>query len=147
MGSPPCDNRIMHDWLVRLLLEVTVPARPELLAWPAVHLFKLFLSRSDLDTGIDAVCSQRASPVGIPLLKDLLLNFRNATNEVVERIDMRLGSVGREGKIVVLKVKTNTGQVDLAFDTSCLKLLWITCKMLVGAYLNQSHVISPMPER
>lgn len=51
------DDRVVHDWLVGLVLEVALPSRAELLAWPAVHLPELLFIRSYLDTSINAIGS------------------------------------------------------------------------------------------
>lgn len=118
----------MHNRLVGLLLEIAVPSTAELLAWPAIHLVQLLLGRADLDTCVDAVGSQGSGTVGIPLVKDCLLNLGNTTDKIVERIDVGLRSIGGEGEVVVLEVLTDTGKVDLAFDTNSLELLRVSFK-------------------
>lgn len=87
---------VMHDWLVRLVLEVAVPSRPKLLARPRVHHLQLLFCRPDLHTSFDTVGCQWPSAIDVPLVEDLLLYLRVATNEVVERLDMRLSAEYRE---------------------------------------------------
>jgi hypothetical protein len=82
--KPTSNNRVVHNGLVGLVLEVRVPARAELLAWPAVHHLEFFLSGSDLDTSLDTVGSERTSAVDIPLLEDLFLDLGVTTDEVIE---------------------------------------------------------------
>lgn len=49
----------MHDGLVGLVLEITVPSRAEFWARPGVHLLQFIFSWPDLDTSVDAIGSQR----------------------------------------------------------------------------------------
>lgn len=124
--EPTSNNGVVHDGLVGLVFEVRVPARAELLAWPAVHHVEFFLSRSDLDTSLDTVGGEWASAVDIPLLEDLLLDLGVATDEVVERFDVRLSAVGGEGQVMILEVETNTRKINKRLDASLAKLLWVT---------------------
>lgn len=115
--KPASDDRIVHDTeapsatrprarstsnhsrLVRLVLKVAVPPRPELRVRPRVHLFELLLRRTDLDTGFDTVGGERTSAVDVPLVVELVLGLLVATNKVIERLDMWLGAVGGEGEV------------------------------------------------
>ncbi len=76
----------MHDWLVRLVLEVAVPSTSEVWSRPCVHLFELVLSRSNLNTSINAISCERASAFDIPFIEDAFLRFRVTTNKVVETL-------------------------------------------------------------
>lgn len=120
------DDRIMHDGLVRLVLEVAVPARAELVAWPGVDLPELVLGWASLDTGLDAVGGEWASAVDVPLGEDLVLDLLVAADEVVEGVGPWLGTIRCEGQVVVLEVQTNTGQVDKWLDTGLAELLCVT---------------------
>jgi hypothetical protein len=114
-----------HDRLVWLVLEVTVPTRPELWAGPAVHLLELILSRTDLHTSINAICGKGASAVSVPLVEDFLLRLLVATDKVVEALHMRLSTIGGEGQVVILEVQSNTWEVYQRLDSSLSELLWI----------------------
>jgi hypothetical protein len=144
--EPTSDDRVVHNRLVRLVLEVRVPTGAELLARPAVHHVELLLGRPDLNTSLDTVGGQWTSTVDVPLLEDLLLDLGVAAYKVVERLDVRLCAVGGERQavvllasirlnvefvcvgylLVVLEVKTNTGKIDEGLDTGLAKLLWVT---------------------
>ena len=78
------DDRVVHDGLVRLVLEVTVPARTKLLAGPAVHHRELLFCWTDLDTRFDAVCRKRAGPVDVPLLEYRFLHLGIPSHKVVK---------------------------------------------------------------
>jgi len=133
----------MHDGLVGLLLEVAVPAGAEFWTRPLVHHVKFCLCRTNLDTGFNAVSSEWASTINIPLLEHLLLNRWVTTSKVIERLYVWLRAVSREGEasnrsqfliveellsnlLVVLEIKTNTGQVNKRLHASFAELLWIT---------------------
>ena len=109
MNDSPSDDRVVHDWLVWLVLEVVVPARPEFWERPRIHLVELLFSWSDLYTSFDTVCGERSSTVDVPLIKDLLLDSRITSDKVIKRLDMWLGTESGEGKVVILEVETNTG--------------------------------------
>lgn len=113
----------MHDWLVRLLLEVAVPSRTELFH---VILRQLFIGRTDFDTSFDPVGGQWARPVDIPLIKDTLLRLRVSAHKIIKRRGVRLRAVSRERQIMVLEVQSNTRQLDLAFYACLLELRWVT---------------------
>jgi hypothetical protein len=81
-----------HDGFIRFLLEVAVPSRSELGAWPGVHHLQLIFCRSNFDTSFDAVGCQWASPIDVPLVEDLLLDLGVTSDEVVERFDVGLGA-------------------------------------------------------
>lgn len=113
----------MHDRLVRLVLEVAVPAGTEFLH---VVLRQLLLGRSDLDAGFDAISGKRTRAIKLPLVIDLLLRLGITSDKVIEALSVRLGTVGREGKVVVLEVETNAGQVNLAFHAGFLEFLGVS---------------------
>ena len=97
--KPTSNDGVVHDWLVRLVLEVAVPARSELWTWPLVHDGELFLCRSDLDTGFDTVGGEWTCAVDVPLVEDLFLDRGVATKEIVERLGIWLRSVDTEGHL------------------------------------------------
>ena len=113
----------MHHRLVRLLLEVAVPAGTEFLH---VVLGKLFLGRSDLDTGIDPIGGKWTRAVDLPLVVHLLLSRWVTPDKVIEAFSVRLGTVGRESKVVVLEVETNAGQVNLTLHACFLEFLGVS---------------------
>lgn len=127
-SSIPSNAGVVHDWLVGLVLEVAVPATGgrEVGSRPSAHLSQLFLRRPDLHTGLNAVRRQRAGALEVPLLEDPLLDFGVATGEVVERLDIRLRPVHREGEVVVLEVAANTRQVDQRLDAGAAQLLGVS---------------------
>ena len=142
VAKPSSNNRVMHDWLVGLLLEVTVPATSEILARPRVHHIELSFRGTDLDTRLDTISSQRASPVNVPLLEHGFLHLGVSAHKVVERLDVRFGTVGGEGKatqishvhshisnwgglLMVLEIESHTGQVDEGLDADLAELLWV----------------------
>lgn len=125
VSEPACNDRVVHDGLVRLIFEVAVPARAEFRAWPLVHHVKLGFCGSNLDTGFNAICCKWTSAVNVPLVEDTFLNCGIATSEVVERFDMWLRTVGGKREavscvsalseeiceiylLVILEIKTNT---------------------------------------
>ncbi len=110
----------MHDRLVRLLLEVAVPAGTEFLH---VVLGQLLLGWPDLDASFNAIGGKWTSAIGLPLVIYLLLNLRITSEEIIKALGVRLSTVGRESKVVVLEVETDTGQVNLAFHTGFLEFL------------------------
>ena len=124
--KPTSNDGVVHDWLVRLVLEVAVPARSELWTWPLVHDGELFLCRSDLDTGFDTVGGEWTCAVDVPLVEDFLLNLGVTTSKVVEGLHMGFGSVGCECEIVVLEIETDSGKIDERLDTGLAKLLWVS---------------------
>jgi hypothetical protein len=96
VAKPSSNDRVMHDGLIRFVLEVAVPARAELRAWPAVHHLQLLLGRTDLDTSFDTVGGERTSAIDVPLVEDPFLRRWVAASKVVETLDMGLRAVGRE---------------------------------------------------
>lgn len=88
----------MHNWLVRFVLEVGVPALPEL--W--THFLKFLFCGSDLYSRINSVCCKRSCTVQIPLVENSLLYLRVATEEVIEGFCVRLGTVYGKGEVMVL---------------------------------------------
>ncbi len=116
----------MHHRLVGLVLEVGLPSINKVRSRPLLELVELLLRRTDLDTGVDTIGSQRPSALDIPLPKHLLLHLRVSTQEVIKGLDIRLRPVGREGQVVVLEVAAYTGQVDDGLDASTAKLVGVT---------------------
>jgi len=123
--EPTSNNRVVHDGLVGLVLEVRVPTRAELRARPAVHLLELLLGWANLDTSIDTVGGERTSSVDLPLLEDLLLDLWVATDKVIKGLDVGLRAVCGECQVVILEVETDTGEVDEGLDASLAKLLGV----------------------
>lgn len=116
----------MHDWLVRLVLEVGLPAAVELGCRPLLHLIQLLFSGTNLNTSINSIGCQRTSSLQVPFFKDLLLNLGITTNEVVKGLNFRLGSVNRESEIVILEVAADTWKIHEWFNTSLAKLFGVT---------------------
>lgn len=67
------NHRVMHNRLVRLVLEVRLPALSEMRRRPPLEVLELLLSRSDLDTSLNAVGGKGSSALLVPLIKDALL--------------------------------------------------------------------------
>ena len=88
--EPAGDYGVMHHRLIRLILEVAVPSRPELWTRPRVHLLQLLFCWSNLYTRLNTIGSKWTGSIEIPLVEDLLLNFRIATYEIVEGLYVRL---------------------------------------------------------
>lgn len=112
----------MHDRLVRFLFEVAVPAGTEFFH---VVLGQLVLGRSDLDASFDAIGGKWTRAIQLPLVINLLLSLGVASDKVIEALSVRLGTIGRKGKVVVLEIETNAGQVDLTFHTGFLEFLGV----------------------
>jgi hypothetical protein len=104
VAEPAGDDGIVHDRLVRFVLEIAIPATSELLAGPAIHHIKLFLSRPDLDSGFDAVGGKWAGAVDVPLLEDRFLDLGIAANKIIERLYVRFGAVGCEREAIIQSV-------------------------------------------
>lgn len=124
--KPASDDGIVHNWLVRLVLEVAIPARSEFWARPLVHHSELFLCGADLDASFDTVSGKRSCAIKVPLIENLLLDLRITTDKIVEGFDVWLGSVCCKREIVVLEVKTDTRKIDQRLYTSLAELLWVT---------------------
>jgi hypothetical protein len=82
--EPSRNNRVMHDWLVRFILEVAVPAALEVWSRPRLHLFQLLFSGANFDTSVNAIGGERPCALEVPFIKDCFLNFRDTTDEIVE---------------------------------------------------------------
>jgi hypothetical protein len=67
------NHRVMHNRLVRLVLEVRLPALGEMRRRPPLEVLELLLSRSDLDTSLNAVGGKGPCTTLVPLIKDALL--------------------------------------------------------------------------
>lgn len=116
--SIPRDHRIVHDRLIRLLLEIAVPTRTELLH---VILAQLLLGRPNLDTSVNAISSKWTSTIDIPLVEHPFLNLRITTYEVIKALGVRLGTISGKRQIVVLKIETDAWKVNLALHASFLQ--------------------------
>lgn len=66
------NHRVVHDGLVRLVLEVGLPSVGEMRSGPPLKLLEFLLSRSDLDAGLDTVGGKRSSTLQIPFVKYFL---------------------------------------------------------------------------
>ena len=124
--EPPRNHRIMHDGLIRLVLEVGLIAIHKVRGRPALHLLKFLLSRSDLHSCINAIGGQRTSSFGSPFIVDLLLDFRISPNKVIKRLDFRLGSVHSKSKVMILEVAANAGKIHEWLDSNAAELLRVT---------------------
>lgn len=94
----PRDQGIMHNRLVRLVLEIGVPSLPEY----RTHLFQLLFCGANLDASINTVCSKRACAICVPLVKYFFLHLRVTPQEVVEGVGVGFSTVYRECKVVIL---------------------------------------------
>ena len=117
----------MHDRLVRLVLEVAVPARNELREWPALELFQFLRIWTNFDASFDAVGGKWTHAVDVPLVEHLVLGLLVTPREVVEGLNMWLGTVGGEGEVVVLEVEANTRKIYQRLHSCFSELLWVTC--------------------
>jgi hypothetical protein len=143
VAEPASNDRVMHDGLVGLVLEVAIPARAEFWAGPLIHHVELCFSRANLDTSFNTVGGKWASAIDVPLVKYAFLDRRVATSKVIERLNMGLCTISSERKaemdmsvyhsqrpmmnvLVILKIETNAWQVHERLDTSLAELLWIT---------------------
>lgn len=113
----------MHDRLVGLHFEVAVPAGTEFLH---VVLGQFLVGRPYLDASFDAIGRKWTRAIELPLVVDSLLSLGVTSEEVVEALSVRLGTVSREGQVVVLEVEPNARQVNLAFHTGFLKFLGVS---------------------
>ena len=84
--KPTSNDRVVHNWLVGLVLEVAVPATSEVWGWPRLHLLELLLSRADLDTGFNTIGGKRASTLEVPFIKDAFLDLRLASDKVIKTL-------------------------------------------------------------
>ena len=112
----------MHDRLVGLPFEVAVPAGTEFLH---VFLGQFLVGRPYLDASFDAIGRKWTRAIELPLVVDSLLSLGVTSEEVVEALSVRLGTVSREGQVVVLEVEPNARQVNLAFHPGFLKFLGV----------------------
>jgi hypothetical protein len=53
-------------------------------SWPLFHLFEFFLSRTNFDTGVDAIGGERSSALDVPFIEDCFLDFWDTADEIVE---------------------------------------------------------------
>lgn len=112
----------MHHRLIRLILEIAVPSALELRRRPRPHFRQLLLSWTDFNTCINPISSKGTGALEVPLFEDFLLNVRIPTDEVVKCLGLRLRSEDGKGKVMVLEVETNTGQVDKRLNAGSAKL-------------------------
>ncbi|MCQ6512816.1 hypothetical protein NPN18_23900, partial [Vibrio parahaemolyticus] len=87
------NHRVMHNRLVRLVLEVRLPALSEMRRRPPLEVLELLLSRSDLDTSLNTICSKRPSTLLMPFIEYALLDLRVSTNKVIETLGIRLSPI------------------------------------------------------
>lgn len=66
------NHRVMHDRLVRLVLEVRLPTLGEVRSGPPLEFFQFLLRWADLDTCVDAVRGKRTCSFQGPLIEDFL---------------------------------------------------------------------------
>lgn len=66
------DDAVVHHGLVRLVLEVGLPAVVEVRRRPLLEGLQLFLGGPDLDAGLDAVCGEGAGALESPFVEDPL---------------------------------------------------------------------------
>ena len=138
----------MNGLLVRLVLEVAVPSRPEFRERPFVHLLKLRLCWADFDACFDSVGCQWACSIDVPLVVSLLLDFRIAADEVVERLALWLCAIGCKKEVMILEVEADSGQVDLRLDAGLLELLRVTWNASDSIEkASKEGIDSPIPER
>lgn len=116
----------MHDRLIRLISEIGLIPLCKVCRRPLLHLSELLLGRPDLDPSIDTVSGQWTGALLIPLFEHLLLDFGVSTNEVIKGLDVGLGAVNGESKVVVLEVSAHAWKVDQGLDTSPAQLLRVT---------------------
>lgn len=76
----------MHDWLVGLVLEITVPTTSESFCGPCFHRLELFLGRSNLDAGVNAVGGEWSRAFDVPLVEGRFLDGRVAADEVIKTL-------------------------------------------------------------
>lgn len=122
----PSNNRIVHDWLIRLVFEVSLPPVHKVGSRPPLHLVQLFLGGPNLDSCINTIGSQRARSLQIPLIVDPLLHLGVSSNEIVKRFNVRLGPKDRKCKVMVLEVSAYSGQVDQRLDARSLEFFGVT---------------------
>jgi len=132
VAEPPADYRIVHNGLVRLSLEVRIPARPEVWGGPVFELLELLRSWPDLDAGFDAVGSEGTGAFEVPFVKHPLLYLGVTAGEVIERLCAGLGTKHGECQVMVLEVLPDAGKIDNRLDTDGSELLGITCGVSVG---------------
>lgn len=82
----PSNDRIMHDRLVRLILEVAVPTASKFWRRPLVHLGEFLFSWTNLDTSINTIGSEWASALEVPFIEDSFLDFGHTSDEVIEAL-------------------------------------------------------------
>lgn len=68
--KPTSNDRVVHNRLVGLFLKVGLPAILKVRSRPLLEFIQFLLGRTNLDTSVDAVGSQRSSPLEIPLIED-----------------------------------------------------------------------------
>lgn len=91
--EPARNYRVVHNWLVRFVLEVTFPTRSEMGRWPAVHLFQLLFSWTNFDTGINTIRRKWASTLEIPFVEYCLLNFGDTSDKIIKTFSSGLSTV------------------------------------------------------
>lgn len=67
--EPTSNDRVVHHWLVGLVLKVRLPAILEVRGRPSLELLQLLGSRPDLDAGVDTVGGEGASSLDVPFIE------------------------------------------------------------------------------
>ena len=119
----PRDDRVVHDWLIRFLGEVALPAWAKALH---VLLLHFILRGPNFDTCFNTVGGQWTSAIHVPLVEHLFLDLGITTQEVIEALGIRLGTICGEGEIVVLEVQTDPRKINHRFNTDVFQFLGIT---------------------
>lgn len=118
--KPSSDDAVVHDGLVRLVLEIALPAILEMGSGPGLKLLQLLSSRAYLDSCFNTIGSKGSGSLLVPLIEDLcddvsgdgknakrprtLLNDGISAHKVVKTLGLWLGSVDREVEVMILEV-------------------------------------------
>jgi hypothetical protein len=102
VAKPSCDDGVVHDRFVGLIFEIAVPSRAELWTRPLVHHVKFFFCRAYLNASFDTICGERSGAVNVPLLEDAFLDCWIAASKVIERLYVRLCTIGSKGETVLI---------------------------------------------
>jgi hypothetical protein len=102
VAKPACDDGVVHDRFVGLIFEIAVPPRAELWTRPLVHHVKFFFCRAYLNASFDTICGERSGAVNVPLLEDAFLDCWIAASKVIERLYVRLCTIGSKGETVLI---------------------------------------------
>ena len=156
VSKPASNDRVVHDGLVRLVLEVRLPPGIEVGSGPSFELPQLFLRGPDFDPSLDAVRGAGPRALDVPFLEHawmrslvstaakiavalgrLLLTSLSvgvSAGKVIERFGARLGTIHRECEVVVLEVEADAGKVDERFHANLLELVGVTYQVGRGQF-------------